>query len=105
MFYRYISAHVFIGAWYIVLGIHFLCYYITGGLDIILTPGLAFTRDGKRLGRGKGYYDNYLKKYEQCLKRKPYTIALAYYEQICETVPVTEYDVPVDAVLFQDKVN
>lgn len=78
-----------------------LCF--VGGVDLILMPGLGFTRGGKRLGRGKGYYDSYLTKYEQVLKKKPCTIALAYYEQICDDIPTTEHDVLMDVVLFQDK--
>lgn len=29
--------------------------------DIVLVPGLSFTLKGERLGRGKGFYDRYLK--------------------------------------------
>ncbi|XP_032906506.1 5-formyltetrahydrofolate cyclo-ligase isoform X1 [Amblyraja radiata] len=73
----------------------------TGGLDLILMPGLGFDKHGNRLGRGKGYYDTYL---ERCLKHpkgKPYTIALAFKEQICDLVPVTESDKPIDEVLYE----
>ncbi|XP_064608982.1 5-formyltetrahydrofolate cyclo-ligase-like isoform X2 [Liolophura sinensis] len=74
----------------------------TGGLDLILMPGLGFTKRGLRLGRGKGYYDNYLR---LCRKKgsNPLTIALAYSVQILDDIPMSESDVPVDHVLFADK--
>ncbi|XP_068814456.1 5-formyltetrahydrofolate cyclo-ligase isoform X2 [Struthio camelus] len=73
-----------------------------GGLDLIFMPGLGFDKKGNRLGRGKGYYDTYL---ERCMKHpsgKPYTIALAFREQICESVPVAENDVQIDEILYED---
>lgn len=75
----------------------------TGGLDLILMPGLGFDLSGRRLGRGKGFYDTYL---ERCIAHpggKPYTIALAYREQICEQVPVDQRDVLIDEVLYDNQ--
>ncbi|KAL4227989.1 hypothetical protein ACF0H5_013427 [Mactra antiquata] len=73
----------------------------TGGLDLILMPGLGFTLNGDRIGRGKGYYDTYL---EKCRDKgfNPKTIALAYREQICVEIPVTDTDIKVDIVLHPD---
>ncbi|MFW5887259.1 MAG: 5-formyltetrahydrofolate cyclo-ligase, partial [Bacteriovoracia bacterium] len=31
--------------------------------DILIIPGIAFSKSGKRLGRGKGFYDKYLENY------------------------------------------
>lgn len=75
---------------------------LTEGLDLILMPGLGFDRTGNRLGRGKGYYDTYLERCMQHPKGKPYTIALAFKEQVCDTIPVTESDMKVDEILFED---
>ncbi|XP_077988648.1 5-formyltetrahydrofolate cyclo-ligase-like [Glandiceps talaboti] len=72
----------------------------TGGLDLIIVPGLGFTKDGDRLGRGKGYYDNYQRQCTESPLGKPYTIALAYKEQICDEIPVSEFDVTIDHVLI-----
>ncbi|XP_030580068.1 5-formyltetrahydrofolate cyclo-ligase [Archocentrus centrarchus] len=75
----------------------------SGGLDLILMPGLGFDRAGNRLGRGKGFYDNYLERCKKHPKGKPYTIALAFKEQLCQEVPVDDHDVLIDEVLYEEK--
>ncbi|XP_070618174.1 5-formyltetrahydrofolate cyclo-ligase [Erythrolamprus reginae] len=72
------------------------------GLDLILMPGLGFDETGNRLGRGKGYYDTYLQRCLQHPKGKPYTIALAFHEQMCPEVPVSETDMKIDEILVED---
>ncbi|KAL1007486.1 hypothetical protein UPYG_G00087450 [Umbra pygmaea] len=74
----------------------------TGGLDLILMPGLGFDRSGNRLGRGKGFYDTYLKRCIKHPKGKPYTIGLAFREQLCQEIPVDEHDVLIDQILYED---
>lgn len=73
-----------------------------GGLDLILMPGLGFDRSGNRLGRGKGFYDTYLERCIRHPKGKPYTIALAFREQLCQEIPVNDNDVHIDEVLYED---
>ncbi|XP_071344227.1 5-formyltetrahydrofolate cyclo-ligase [Trachinotus anak] len=74
-----------------------------GGLDLILMPGLGFDKMGKRLGRGKGYYDTYLERCIRHPKGKPYTIALAFKEQLCQEIPVDDNDVLIDEILYEDE--
>lgn len=65
-------------------------------------PGLGFDKAGGRLGRGRGYYDTYL---ERCLKHpggKPYTIGLAFKQQMCGEIPVDDNDVLIDEVLHEE---
>ncbi|XP_057312202.1 5-formyltetrahydrofolate cyclo-ligase-like [Hydractinia symbiolongicarpus] len=70
------------------------------GLDVIIVPGLGFTKEGCRLGRGKGYYDGYFRKYEAKFQKKPITIGLGYTCQILDSIPVDEFDVQLNHVLF-----
>ncbi|CAL8115294.1 unnamed protein product [Orchesella dallaii] len=70
----------------------------SGGLDLILVPGLAFTKEGQRLGRGKGYYDMYLEKCKKCNLKCLVTIGLAFEEQVVDFIPTHEHDVSVDYV-------
>ena len=62
-------------------------------------PGVAFTQQGARLGRGKGYYDGYLTKCHNA-GIKPRTVALIFHQQLAEFVPTSENDVPVQQVLY-----
>ncbi|XP_031829035.1 methenyltetrahydrofolate synthetase [Nomia melanderi] len=71
-----------------------------GNLDLIILPGVAFTRDGKRLGHGMGYYDSFLNAYVK-EQKKPYLIAVAFNEQIWDDIPISEKDVSVDLVLTE----
>ena len=62
---------------------------------LILVPGRAFTKDGDRLGRGKGYYDRFLEK-----KRLPnITVAGVCFDfQVLPELPTTPTDVKMDLI-------
>lgn len=65
-------------------------------LDLVIVPGLAFGKDGTRLGRGKGCYDRFLKN----LPQKTVSIGLAFEFQILSSVPAHPSDVSVNRVIF-----
>lgn len=71
----------------------------SGGLDLIIVPGLGFTKEGHRLGRGKGYYDVYLEKCKK-VERPLISIALAFKEQMVDLIPVTENDARMNFVFY-----
>ncbi|KAJ4911964.1 5-formyltetrahydrofolate cyclo-ligase protein [Raphanus sativus] len=74
-------------------------------IDLFILPGLAFDRCGRRLGRGGGYYDTFLKRYQDRAKENdwsnPLMVALSYSPQILEdgSIPVTPNDVMIDALV------
>ncbi|KAL1566272.1 5-formyltetrahydrofolate cyclo-ligase, mitochondrial [Salvia divinorum] len=74
-------------------------------VDLFLLPGLAFDKSGRRIGRGGGYYDTFLTKYQELAKdrkwKKPLFVALSYSLQILEdgVIPITPNDVPIDALV------
>ncbi|GLH01773.1 5-formyltetrahydrofolate cyclo-ligase [Gryllus bimaculatus] len=72
-----------------------------GRLDVVLMPGQAFTADGRRLGRGKGYYDRFLARCRSELRPPPATLALAFRQQLLPDLPTTRRDARVDAVLYE----
>ena len=62
-------------------------------LDLVLVPGVAFDLAGRRLGRGRGFYDRLLDAVRgtKC--------GVAFDEQIVSAVPAGPQDVQVDCLL------
>ncbi|KAK6635193.1 hypothetical protein RUM44_000444 [Polyplax serrata] len=70
-----------------------------GKLDLVITPGLGFTSTGLRLGRGKGYYDTFFHKCKKELKYFPYTMGLAFKEQIVQEIPTEPHDFTLNVII------
>ena len=66
-------------------------------VDVILVPGVAFTRAGRRLGRGGGYYDRLL----AALPAKAVRLGVCFEVQIVEELPSEPHDMRVDAVVTE----
>lgn len=73
-----------------------------GDLEIIIVPGVAFSRSGCRMGHGAGYYDEFLTRYVQKFGTRPYLIGVALSEQIVDEVPVEPHDWKMDSVITGD---
>ena len=64
-------------------------------IDLALIPGIAFDKDGHRVGHGKAYYDK-LNKELKCKK-----ISLAYNFQVLENIPVEKHDEKIDMIITE----
>ncbi len=62
---------------------------------LVLMPGVAFDKEGHRIGYGGGFYDKFL-------AREPEhpTVALCYDFQVLPHLETEEFDIPVDCVLW-----
>lgn len=65
-------------------------------LDLVIVPGIAFDKEGNRLGRGKGCYDYFLKR----VAGDTASIGLAFDFQILPSLPATTTDVKIGKVIF-----
>jgi 5-formyltetrahydrofolate cyclo-ligase len=70
------------------------------GFDLVLVPGIAFDRGGRRLGRGFGYYDRFLGGLPDGVPR----VGLGFSHQLVAEVPVGAWDVPVHALVTEEGV-
>ncbi|CAG0919611.1 unnamed protein product [Notodromas monacha] len=70
----------------------------SGGLDLVMCPGLAFSPNGRRIGRGMGFYDNFLKRCSD-INDEFYSFGLALREQVVPNVPTGPNDCNVHEVI------
>lgn len=65
-------------------------------IDLIIVPGRAFTPQGKRLGRGRGYYDRYMSQSGFHATK----IGVCYKEQLVEEIPNEPHDILMECVIY-----
>lgn len=66
--------------------------------DVVICPGIAFDRQGWRIGYGGGNFDTYLR----TLPERTYKIGLAFSLQVVEiSLPVEAHDARVDAIITE----
>lgn len=69
-------------------------------LDIVMVPGVGFTRDGARMGNGQGYYDRLLER----VRPDCPLVALCYECQLFDELIVGPHDVFMDKVVTEKAV-
>lgn len=63
-------------------------------IDVCVVPGMAFSPDGRRLGRGKGYYDRFLSMVSA------YKIGVCYDFQLLSDIPTDKTDIMMDEIIY-----
>jgi 5-formyltetrahydrofolate cyclo-ligase len=66
-------------------------------LDLVMVPGVAFDRNGARMGHGKGYYDKLL----QHARLDAPLVALAFECQLFPAIPTAEHDIFMDRIITE----
>jgi 5-formyltetrahydrofolate cyclo-ligase len=69
-------------------------------LDCIIVPGVAFDRQGGRLGNGAGYYDRLLR----CVRADAVLIGACYESQLLDRVVMESHDVAMDFVITEKSI-
>lgn len=68
-------------------------------VDFILLPGVAFGRDGARLGYGGGFYDKLL----EAISHQPSLVAAAFALQVVEHIPLEATDRKVEWLITEQE--
>ena len=64
-------------------------------IDLILIPGLAFSKDRHRLGRGGGFFDRLL----AGRANGAFKLGICFSFQLLDTIPTESHDIVMDAVV------
>lgn len=68
-------------------------------IDVVIAPGVAFDRNGGRVGYGGGFYDRFLR----TVRADTPVIGLAFAVQLVDDVPRGEHDRLVDVVVTEEE--
>lgn len=69
--------------------------HLPNEIDLILVPGLAFSQDRHRLGRGGGFFDRLL----AGAAKNAFKLGVCFSFQILEQIPTEAHDIVMDAVV------
>ncbi len=69
------------------------------GVVCVVCPGRAFDPFGNRIGRGKGYYDRFLRGARTLLGRRIIAVGICFDEQLLDRLPTTDSDERMDAIV------
>ena len=69
-------------------------------LDLVMVPGVGFTRDGARMGNGQGYYDRLLNQ----VRTDAPLVSLAYECQMFPELAMSPHDIFMDKVITESAV-
>jgi 5-formyltetrahydrofolate cyclo-ligase len=64
-------------------------------IDMVVVPGIAFDKEGNRIGHGQGYFDRFLRN----LPKKTPTIGLAFKLQLVRRIKTFPWDIPVTKLI------
>ena len=67
-------------------------------IDVVLVPGVAFSRAGQRLGRGKGFYDRLLPR----LRPDVWRVGVAFGIQMVDSLPTERHDQSLTHLVTED---
>jgi len=74
-------------------------------VEFALLPGVAFTRDGGRLGYGGGFYDKLLAQLQDAPSAQcPALVAAAFTMQFVPELPLEATDVRVDCLVTEQEI-
>jgi 5-formyltetrahydrofolate cyclo-ligase len=71
--------------------------HLPEAMDLILVPGLAFSKDRHRLGRGGGFFDRLL----VGRAAGAFKLGVCFSFQLLETIPTEPHDIAIDAIVSE----
>ena len=67
---------------------------------LLIVPGLAFSTEKQRLGRGKGYYDKFLQKFRNMVV----SVGVCFDFQLLNSIPTGKHDEKVDYIITDRRI-